>query len=158
MRNNTCTGNPSNAVRSHPTGGGGAAHPITTHGDSWGGPSARVGRTDQGMAEGGPRAPYKIEGQRVLAPPNIPPPLPSCSTPSTYSGPRIYKRGGATQPPSGGSPWRRGGTRLTVAHFRKEGPIYDDALSQLDDIQGPLLLMLATDPAAALRRELDGYD
>ena len=36
--------------------------------------------------------------------------------------------------------------------------MYDDALSRLDDIQGPLLLMLPTDLAAALRQELDSCD
>ena len=52
-------------------------------------------------------------------------------------------------PPEGGA------TRLTVAHFKDGGPTYDDALSRLSDIPGPLLLMLPTDLAAALRRELD---
>ena len=49
-----------------------------------------------------------------------------------------------------------GGTRLTVAQLKKGGPRYDDALSRLDHIPGPLLLMLATNVAAALHRELDG--
>ena len=44
--------------------------------------------------------------------------------------------------------------RLTVAHFKNGRPVYDDALSRLCDIPGPLLLMLPTDLAAALRREL----
>ena len=52
-------------------------------------------------------------------------------------------------PPEGGA------TRFTVAHFEDGGPPYDDALSRLRDIPGPLLLMLPTDVAAALRRELD---
>ena len=47
---------------------------------------------------------------------------------------------------------------LAVAHFKTWGPVYDDALSQLDDTQGPLLLMLPTDLAAALRQELDSCD
>ena len=42
-----------------------------------------------------------------------------------------------------------------MAHFKNEGPAYDDALSRLGDIPGPLLLMLPIDPAAALHRELD---
>ena len=29
-----------------------------------------------------------------------------------------------------------------MAHFNTGGPVYDDALSRLDDTQGPLLLML----------------
>ena len=49
-----------------------------------------------------------------------------------------------------------GGTRLTVAHFKDEGPTYNDALSRLSHVPGPVLLMLPTDLAAALRRELDG--
>ena len=43
-----------------------------------------------------------------------------------------------------------------MAHFTKGGPTYDDALFQLVDIPGPLLLMLPTNLAAALRLELDG--
>ena len=52
-------------------------------------------------------------------------------------------------PPEGGA------ARLTVVHFKNGGPLYDDALSRLGDIPWPLLLMLPTDLAAALRRELD---
>ena len=48
-----------------------------------------------------------------------------------------------------------GATQLTVAHFKAGGPVYDDALSRLGDTQGPLLLMLPTGIAAALRQELD---
>ena len=51
-----------------------------------------------------------------------------------------------------------GAARLAVAHFKTGGPVYDDALSRLGDTQGPLLLMLPTDLAAALRQELDGCD
>ena len=42
-----------------------------------------------------------------------------------------------------------------VAHFKTGGPVYDDALSRLDNTRGPLLPMLPTDLAAALRQELD---
>ena len=42
-----------------------------------------------------------------------------------------------------------------MAHFKKRGPKYDDALSQLGNIPGPLLLVLPTDLAAVLRRELE---
>ena len=48
--------------------------------------------------------------------------------------------------------------RLAVAHFKTGGPVYDDALSRLDDTRGPLVLMLPTDLAAALRQELDSCD
>ena len=51
-----------------------------------------------------------------------------------------------------------GATQLTVAHFKAGGPVYDDALSRLGDTQGPLLLMLPTGIAAALRQELDGCE
>ena len=44
------------------------------------------------------------------------------------------------------------------AHFKAWGPVYDDALSRLGDTEGPLLLMLPTDIAAALRQELDGWE
>ena len=55
-------------------------------------------------------------------------------------------------PPEGGA------ARLTVAHFKTWEPVYDDALSWLGDILGPLLPMLPTDLAAALRHELDSCD
>ena len=50
------------------------------------------------------------------------------------------------RPPEGGA------ARLTVAHFKTGGPVYDDALSRLGDILGPMLLMLPDDLAAALRQ------
>ena len=55
-------------------------------------------------------------------------------------------------PPEGGA------ARLIVAHFNTGGPVYDDALSRLADILGPLLLMLPTGLAAALCQELDSCD
>ena len=45
-----------------------------------------------------------------------------------------------------------GAAQLAVAHFKAGGPVYDDALSRRSDAQGPLLLMLPTDIAAALRQ------
>ena len=51
-----------------------------------------------------------------------------------------------------------GAAQLAVAHFKTGGPVYDDALSRLGDTQGPLLLMLPTDLAVALRQELDGCE
>ena len=56
------------------------------------------------------------------------------------------------QPPEDGA------ARLAVAHFKTGGPVYDDALSRLHDTRGPLLLMLPTDLAAALRQDLDSCD
>ena len=55
-------------------------------------------------------------------------------------------------------PREGGATRLTVAHFKNGVPVYDDALSRLGGITGPLLLMLPTDLAAALRGELDSSE
>ena len=55
-------------------------------------------------------------------------------------------------PPEGGA------AQLAVAHFKAGGPAYDDALSRLGHTQRPLLLMLPTDIAAALRQELDGCE
>ena len=55
-------------------------------------------------------------------------------------------------------PPEEGAAQLTVAHFKAGGPVYDDALFRLGDTQGPLLLMLPTDIAAALRQELDGCE
>ena len=45
-----------------------------------------------------------------------------------------------------------------MAQFKTGGPVHDDALFRLGDTQGPLLLMLPTDLAAALRQELDGCE
>ena len=55
-------------------------------------------------------------------------------------------------------PLEGGAALLTVAHFKNGGPVYDDALSRLSDILGPLLLMLPTVLAAALRQELDSCE
>ena len=52
-------------------------------------------------------------------------------------------------------PQEGGAAQLAVAHFKAGGPVYDDALSRLSDTKGPLLLMLPTIIAPALRQELD---
>ena len=57
-----------------------------------------------------------------------------------------------------GHPPEDGADRLAVARFKTGGTVYDDALSQLHDTWGPLLLMLPNDLAAALRQELDSCD
>ena len=69
----------------------------------------------------------------------------------------ICKRGHATATVRW-HPREDGDAQLDVAHFKTGGPVYDDALSQLGDTQGPLLLMLPTNLAAALRQELDGCE
>ena len=51
-----------------------------------------------------------------------------------------------------------GAAQLAVAHFKAGGPVYDHALTRLGDTQGPLLLMLPTEIAAALCQELDGCE
>ena len=51
-----------------------------------------------------------------------------------------------------------GAAQRAVAHFKAGEPVYDDTLSRLGDTQGPLLLMLPTGMAAALRQELDGCE
>ena len=51
-----------------------------------------------------------------------------------------------------------GAARLTVAHFKTGGPAYDDALSQLGDILGPLFLMLPNGLATQRRQELDSCE
>ena len=58
----------------------------------------------------------------------------------------------------GWHPPEDGAAQLAVAHFKTGGPVYDDALSWLGDTQGPLLVMLPNDLAAALRQELDGCE
>ena len=76
----------------------------------------------------------------------------------TYSGLRRYANGDTPRPPSDGTPPEDGAAQLAVAHFKAGGPVYDNALFRLGDTQGPLLLMLPTDIAAALRQELDGCE
>ena len=51
-----------------------------------------------------------------------------------------------------------GDTPLTLSHFRRGGPAEDHALSRLGDLPGPILLMLPTNIAVAVRRELDNQD
>ena len=50
-----------------------------------------------------------------------------------------------------------GDSRLIVAHFRKGGPAYDDALSCLGNLPGRLLILLPTDLAVKLRCQLDNH-
>ena len=114
-------------------------------------------RSDHRMAAVGPETPCGVERRCVLAPPDAPPAL-LCAprrkyTPS-HGNPHVGVRHGHRLVASP----RGGGTQLTVAHFKKGGPTYDDAMFRLGDIPGPLLLMLPHDIAAALRLELDGCD
>ena len=63
-----------------------------------------------------------------------PRPPASCSTPLTCSKPRRYTHWGCDAATVGWLPPGDRGTRLTVAHFTKGGPTYDDALCRLGDI------------------------
>ena len=98
------------------------------------------------MAAGGPGAANGMDWGRVLTRQDT---RPAPHRPSRRQRTPGY---GDTHPPEGGA------TQLAVAHFKAGGPVYDDALSRLGDTQGPLLLMLPTDIAAALRQELDGCE
>ena len=158
VRRHARAAGPRAEVLCRPARGVGAAHPATAHHDSPGGPRSSVGRGRRGMAAGGPGAARGVEWGCVLAHPGAPPP--PClvlHTANVLQATEIHTLGcnAATirwVPPESGA------TRLSVAHFKEGGPTYDDALSQLGEIPGPLLLMLPTDPAAALREELDGCD
>ena len=107
------------------------------------------------MAAGGPGDPYRVERRCVLAPPSTLPPRLVLHAANMLRATEMHTWGcdAATVwwlPPEDRA------TRLTVAHFTKGAPTYDDVLSRLGDNPGPLLLMLPTDFAAALRQELDG--
>ena len=109
------------------------------------------------MAAGGPGAANRMDWGRVPARQSARPPphRPSRRQRAPGYGDTHLEHDAATirwHPPEDGA------ARLAVAHFKTEGPVYDDALSRLDDTRGPLLLMLPTDLAAALRRELDSCD
>ena len=82
----------------------------------------------------------------------------SSFTPPTYSGIQRYANGDTPRPPSGGTPQWTGPPSSPWRTSKHGGPVYDDAPSRLGDNQGPLLLMLPTDIAAALRQELDGCE
>ena len=75
---------------------------------------------------------------------------------ATYYRPQSYAGWGGTRPLSGGSP-PKGVTWPTVAHLQKGRETYNDALSRLGGLLGPLLLMVPLDLTAALRRELDDH-
>ena len=117
-----------------------------------------MGRGDGGMAAGGPGA-RKRDGLGTYPHSSGRPSRPASSfTPPTCSGPRRYARGDTLRPPSGGNPQRTGPPNSPWRTSKRGGPVYDDALSRLGDTQGPLLLMLPTGIAAALRQELDGCE
>ena len=109
------------------------------------------------MAVGDPGAICGMGKRRVLAPPRAPPRWLVLRTTNILRAAGI-RTSGCDAATVLWLPPEHGGTKLTVAHFKKGGPTYDDALSRLGYPPGPLLVMLPTDLAAALRQELDGYD
>ena len=86
----TTTCLPGTSATQHTTGGSGTTHQAATHSNSWGGPWACVRRADHRMTPGTPTPPARATHRR--------------HTP----GHRRYVHGGATRPPSGGFPQRRG--------------------------------------------------
>ena len=114
-----------------------------------------MGRGGREVAAGGPGATRGVEWGCVLAHPGAPPPPRLVlHAANVLQATEIHTLGCDAAiiwwlPPEGGA------TRLTVAHFKDGEPTYDDALSRLGNILGPLLLMLPTDLAVALCRELD---
>ena len=109
------------------------------------------------MAASGPGAANRIDLGRVLHRLDARPPCIVLHTANVLRATEIRKWGHATatvrwHPPEDGA------AQLAVAQFKAWGPVYDDALSRLGDTQGPLLVMLSTDIAAALRQELDGCE
>ena len=109
------------------------------------------------MAAGGPGAPYGVAGCPVVAPLGVPFP-PALATHGQNTLGRDIRGGGSNAPTVRCFPPKEGGTRLTVAHFRKGWPVYHDALSQLGELPRPLVLMLPTNLAVALSQLLDGQD
>ena len=116
-----------------------------------------MGRGDGGMAAGGPGAANGMDWGCILTVRTPVPPRIVLHAANVLRATEIRTWGHAAatvrwHPPEDGA------TQLTVAHFKAGGPVYGDALSRLGDTQGPLLLMLPTGIAAALRQELDGCE
>ena len=156
VRRHARPGDPRTTVRRHPARGVGAAHPAEAHHD----PRAPTTRGTRRRRNGCKQPRTHKQGGMGTCPRSSgcpSPPALSC-TPPTCSKPRRYTHGDATQPQSDGTPQEDGAAWLAVAHFKTGGPLYDDALSRLDDTPGPLLLMLPTDLGAALHQELDSCD
>ena len=144
------------AVRRQPARGGRAAHPATAHNDPRGGHRPLAGRSGRGVATGGPKATRGVEWGRVLPHQSAPTPPASCSTPPTCSAHRDTSM--ATRPPSGGSP-RKAGPPSSPWRISKIGGLRTTTpCPGWATFRGPLLLMLPTDLAAALRRELDSCE
>ena len=107
-----------------------------------------MGRGGEGMAASGPGATNRVEWGRVLAHPSARPPRIFLHTANVLRATEIHTWGrDATT--IRWHPLEDRAARVAVAHFKTGGPVYDDALSRLDDTQGTLLLMLPTDLAAA---------
>ena len=158
MRPHARTGGPRAAVRRHPARGVGAAHRATAHHDPHRGSRPLVGCSSSRMATDGPGASLGVAWGRVLSPPSSPPPpRVVLHTANVLRATEIHTWGRDVAtvwwlPPEGGA------ARLTVAHFKNGWPVYDNALSHLGDVPGPLLVMLPIDLAAALRPEPDSCE
>ena len=157
VRRHARPGDPCTTVRRHPARVVGAAHPAAAQHDPRGGPRPPVGRGGKGMATGGPGATSRVEWGSVLAYLSAHPPRIVLDTANVLRATEIHTwgRDAAT---IRWQPREDGAAPLAVAHFNTGGPVYDDALSLLRDTLGPILLMLPTDLAAALRHELDSCD
>ena len=103
---------------------------------------------DVAAAEWLQAAPGPTQGGAGMCPRSSvrPSPPASSSTPPTCSKPTEIHTWGCKAATIRWLPPERGATGLSVAHFKDGGPKYDDALSRLSDVPGPLLLMLPTDP------------
>ena len=157
VHRNARPGDPRTTLRRHPTRGMGAAHRAAAHHELRGGPRPPVGHGGEGMATGGPWSHKRGEWGGALAhrsarhPPHLPPHR------QRAPGHRDTHWGRDAPPIRWLSP-EGGAAPLTTAHFKTGRPAYDDALSKLGDVLGPLLLMLPTSLATALRQELDSCE
>ena len=111
-----------------------------------------MGRKDHGVAACGSGAQYGMAGRRILAPLGAPPPRLVLHMANILRAAEI--RGWERDPaPVRWLPPERGDTGLTVAHFRKGGPVYVDTLPRLGDLPGSLLLMLPTNHGLSVAGE-----
>ena len=97
-------------------------------------------------------APYRVVVQPILPPLEAPPPPPRLVLPAANmlqaTEIREWERKTATEERD---------TQFTLAYFHKRGAMYDDALSCLGGLRGPLLLMLPSHLVTLLRCELEDH-
>ena len=157
MRRHARPGDPCATIRRHPAPVVGAGRPAETHHDPRGEPDhpwdAATGKWLQ--AAPGPQTGWTGDVSSLVRTP-VPPRI-VLHAANVLRATEIRTWGHAAATVRWHTP-EDGATELTVAHFKAGGPVYDDTLSRLGDTQGPLLLMLPTGIAAALRQELDGCE